>query len=262
MKLTLNISPCPNDTFMFDAIVNSRIDTSPYSFDVNYFDIEELNRRATESDADISKISFAILPSIYNKYALLNSGSALGRGNGPVFVSKRDLNFERKDLKVAIPGINTTANALLSKFYPQITDKTPLLFSEIAQAVAEERFDAGVLIHEGRFTYRERGLQLIADLGVKWESAYDLPLPLGAIVASRRLDKKVRADICALIRRSIEFAFANRNVSRDFIKSHAQEMSDSVIDKHIELFVNNYSVLLGDTGRKAVEYLTGLNLEK
>lgn len=263
MKLSLNISPCPNDTFMFDAIVNSRIDLGRYSFDVAYHDIERLNALATDNAADISKISYATLPLIAEHYSLLDSGSALGYGNGPVFVSSRpDLDLSDKNLRVAIPGVHTTANLLLSKFYPSLTDKTPLLFSRIADAVADGSFDAGVLIHEGRFTFASHGLHLIADLGQKWECATHLPLPLGAIVASRGLGAQVAADIALLIRQSIEYAMAHPHASREFVKSHAQEMDDDVIDNHIRLFVGEYSLSLGADGRQAVEYLLGKSFER
>lgn len=296
MRLTLNISPCPNDTFMFDALVNGRIDTGGYCFDVTFADIEDLNRRIMSGTGapDISKISYAALPAIHDRYRLLDSGSALGHGNGPVLVARHVSCFPRSfplHFKegwrsktagladgfpltegwqpqvadggvtpcVAIPGIHTTANLLLQRLYSGLTDRRPMLFSDIAPAVARGDVDAGVLIHEGRFTYRDHGLELVADLGVEWAAATgDLPLPLGAIVASRSLPSHVATDVEALIRRSIEHAFSHPAVSRDFIKSHAREMDDNVIDNHISLFVNDNSLALSPSARLAIRTLTGI----
>ncbi len=237
---------------MFDALVNGRIDTLGYEFETSFADIEELNRRVTGNASvalpDISKISYAVLPVIDSRYALLDSGSALGRGNGPVLVRRPNAN---EIVRVAIPGIHTTANLLLQKLFPELTDRRPMLFSGDV--------DAGVLIHEGRFTYGDHGLELVADLGAEWDKATGgLQLPLGAIVASRTLPPEVVADIEALIRSSIEYAFAYPAVSRDFIKSHAREMDDAVIDNHISLFVNANSLTLDPAARLAIRTLTGI----
>ncbi|MEG1760088.1 MAG: 1,4-dihydroxy-6-naphthoate synthase [Alistipes sp.] len=255
--LKLHISPCPNDTFMFDAIVNQRIDPEDMTFEARYFDIEELNRGVARGEADISKISYAMLPQIVADYALLDSGSALGRGNGPLLVRRQGATDPIRT--VAIPGLQTTANALLTRLFPQIETKTPLLFSEIASAVKRGAFDAGVLIHEGRFLYKEHNLELVADLGERWEQTTALPLPLGAIVMKRDLSSELRAKFERLLHRSIEYAFTHPAVSRTYIKEHAQEMDDAVIDAHIALFVNDYSLSLGAEGRRAVAQLTGLN---
>lgn len=257
MRLTLNISPCPNDTFMFDAIVNRRIDIAPFEFEVRYLDIEQLNAAVLEGGPAISKISYAVLPAISDRYRVLNSGSALGRGNGPLLVSRGDVDLSNPNLRVAIPGVHTTANALMTRLFPQVTDKVPMLFSEIAEAVERGVVDAGVLIHEGRFTYAARGLRLVADLGVEWERATELPLPLGAIVASRQLPEDVVMAFDELLHRSVEYAFRNPMISREYVKSHARELADDVIDSHIALFVNEFSLSLGDEGRRAVEALTG-----
>lgn len=259
MTLRLHISPCPNDTFMFDAIVNRRIDTEGLHFEVEYHDIEELNRGVQARRPDISKISCAVLPAIAADYALLDSGAALGRGNGPLLVRRAgDTSPIRR---IAVPGEHTTANALMQRLFPEITQRTPLLFSQIAQAVEQGTFDAGVLIHEGRFVYRERRLELVADLGQLWEQRTSLPLPLGGIAAKRELPEPVREQVTGLIRRSIEYAFAHPEASRPYIKQHAQELNDTVIDSHIALFVNDYSLSLGSEGRRAVEELTGLKTE-
>ena len=255
MRLKLHISPCPNDTFMFDALVNGRIDTGSLRFEVEYHDIEELNRGAGLGRADISKISCAVLPAIAEHYALLDSGAALGRGNGPLLV--RRAGDTRPIRRVAVPGLHTTANALMGKLFPEIEERTPLLFSRIAAAVERGDFDAGVLIHEGRFVYRERELELVADLGQLWEHRTALPLPLGGIAARRSLPDEVRHEAERLLRTSIEYAFTHPEASRTYIKQHAQELDDKVIDAHIALFVNGYSLSLGDEGRRAIEALTG-----
>ncbi|WP_298030161.1 1,4-dihydroxy-6-naphthoate synthase [uncultured Alistipes sp.] len=256
MTLKLHISPCPNDTFMFDALVNGRIDAGGLRFEVEYHDIEELNRGAAVGRADISKISCAVLPAIAGSYTLLDSGAALGRGNGPLLV--RRAGEAGPVRRAAVPGAHTTANALLGKLFPEIEERVPVLFSEIAASVERGDYDAGVLIHEGRFVYRERKLELIADLGQLWERRTGLPLPLGGIAAKKSLPERVRREITGLIRKSIEYAFAHPGASRAYIREHAQELDDKVIDAHIALFVNDYSLGLGDEGRRAVETLTGV----
>ena len=254
--LRLSISPCPNDTFMFDAIVNGRIDCEGLSFEVEYHDIEELNHGVEALGPDISKISCAVLPAIKQHYRLLDSGAALGRGNGPLLVRRKGDKGTIKHLLV--PGEHTTANALVGRLFPQIEYREPMLFSKIAAAVERGDADGGVLIHEGRFVYERRNLELVADLGVEWERQTDLPLPLGGIVIKRELGDDMRNRVERVLRRSIEYAFDNPLLSRDYIKSHAQEMEDDVIEKHIALFVNNFSLSLGEQGRRAITLLTGL----
>lgn len=254
--LRLSISPCPNDTFMFDAIVNGRIDCEGLSFEVEYHDIEELNHGVEALGPDISKISCAVLPAIKQHYRLLDSGAALGRGNGPLLVRRKGDKGAIKHLLV--PGEHTTANALVGRLFPQIEYREPMLFSKIAEAVERGDADGGVLIHEGRFVYERRNLELVADLGVEWERQTDLPLPLGGIVIKRELGDEMRSRVERVLRRSIEYAFDNPLLSRDYIKSHAQEMEDDVIEKHIALFVNDFSLSLGEQGRRAITLLTGL----
>ena len=251
--LRLAISPCPNDTFMFDAIVNKRIDLEGYTFDVEYHDIEQLNERVLGGEAQVSKCSTALLRAVGERYRLLDSGSALGRGNGPLLVRRKGETTPIR--RIAVPGLYTTANALIGRLFPDIEDRVPMLFSQIAASVERGEFDAGVLIHEGRFVYERRNLELVADLGLEWERQMGLPLPLGSIIVDRSLGEEVARDVERLIRRSIEYAFANPSSSRDFIKSHAQELEDDVIDKHIALFVNDFSLTLGDEGRRAVKEL-------
>ena len=254
MKLSLHISPCPNDTFAFDALINGRLE---HDFDlaVEYHDIEVLNEGVLCGEPDISKISYAVYPLIADKYRLLDSGSALGRGNGQLLVRRKG--ETGKICKVLSPGLNTTANALLKRYFPDVEEVEQRLFSGIAEAVERGEADAGVLIHEGRFVYEKRNLCLVADLGKLWESETNLPLPLGAIVAKRELGEEVISKIDRLLARSVAFAFENPLVSRTFVKEHAQELEDDVIEKHIALFVNDYTLSLGEEGRKAVERLTG-----
>ena len=252
-KLSLHISPCPNDTFAFDAIINRRIDHN-FDLDVEYKDIEELNLGVLSGVADISKISYSVYPKIAHQYRLLDSGSALGRGNGQLLVRRKG--ECGKIRTVATPGLNTTANALLMRYFPDVV-VVPMLFSTIAEAVERGVTDAGVLIHEGRFVYERRNLELVADLGKLWEKETALPLPLGAIVIKRDVDDAVREQFEHLLADSVRYAFANSDVSRPFVKEHAQELEDDVIDKHIALFVNQYTISLGKEGSEAVIRLIG-----
>ena len=256
MHLELNISPCPNDTFMFDAMVNGRIGCGGLQFTTGYYDIEQLNDRAVRGVAHVTKISAAVLPLVADRYRVLDCGAALGRGNGPLLVRRRGETATIR--RVAVPGMHTTAALLVRLLMPEITDLTPVLFSESAGAVEQGRFDAGVLIHEGRFVYGQRNLELTADLGRLWEARTGLPLPLGLIVARRDLPDEVQTLIETTLRRSIEYAFAHPTASRGYVKAHARELDDEVIDKHIAMFVNDFSLTLGDEGRRAVEMLTGI----
>ena len=254
-KLSLHISPCPNDTFAFDAIVNHRI-AHDFDLAVEYHDIEELNEGVLRGEPDISKISYAVYPLVADKYRLLDSGSALGRGNGQLLVRRKG--ETSKIRRVASPGKNTTANALLMRYFPDVEEVEQMLFSDIAEAVERGDVDAGVLIHEGRFVYERRNLCLVADLGKLWEKETNLPLPLGAIIVKRELGKEIISKFDKLLADSVRYAFANPLDSRDFVKQHAQELEDDVIEKHISLFVNDYTISLGEEGRNAVERLVGI----
>lgn len=257
MKYTLHISPCPNDTFAFDALINSRI-AHDFDLAVEYHDIEVLNKGVLRGEPDISKISYSVYPQIADRYVLLDSGSALGRGNGQLLVRRAG---ERSPIRrVASPGLNTTANALLVRYFPNVEAVEPMLFSEIAEAVERGEVDAGVLIHEGRFVYERRQLELVADLGQLWEQETGMPLPLGAIVAKRELGSGQIAAFEQLLAESVRYAMAHPAASREFVKEHAQELEDEVIDKHIALFVNDFTVSLGDEGRRAVERLTSVRV--
>ena len=258
MTLTLGFSPCPNDCFMFDAMVHRRIDLEGLDFDVRMADIEALNSAAFAGGVDITKLSFHAFAYCADDYVLLDAGSALGRNCGPLLISQRPISREEVaagDLRIAIPGKYTTANFLLSLAFPRATDKSECLFSDIEAGVLDGRFDAGLIIHENRFTYADRGLKKIIDLGEFWESETGAAIPLGGIVISRRLPADVRQRVNRVMRRSVEYAFANRDASLPFVRANAQAMSDEVMYKHIDLYVNEYSVDLGVDGRRAVEVL-------
>ena len=258
MTLTLAYSPCPNDCFMFDAMVHGRIDCEGLDFSVRMADIEALNASAFAGEADITKLSFHAYAHCADNYVLLDAGSALGRNCGPLLISRRAISTEEVaagQLRIAIPGKYTTANFLLGLAFPDATNKTECLFSEIEEALLDGTFDAGLIIHENRFTYEEKGLKKIIDLGEYWESETGAAIPLGGIVISRRLPSETRARVNRVLRRSVEYAFANRTASLPFVRAHAQAMTDDVMYKHIDLYVNDYSVDLGAEGKRAVAVL-------
>ncbi|MBW6501410.1 MAG: 1,4-dihydroxy-6-naphthoate synthase [Bacteroidales bacterium] len=263
MKLKLGFSPCPNDTYVFDAMVNGRIDTEGLEFDWFLADVEELNRQAFSSDADILKVSTHAYSYAASRYIILDSGSALGYGNGPLLVGKEStLPAGRDRLRVAIPGKYTTANLLFAIAFPGITDKPEYLFSRIEDAVLNGEVDAGLLIHETRFTYRGKGLNEISDLGTFWENTTGLPVPLGTIVISRSIPNEIALRVNRVLRRSVEFANENPNASSGFVLSNAQETDRSVLERHIRLYVNDFTVNLGDEGREAVTTLFRIASEK
>jgi 1,4-dihydroxy-6-naphthoate synthase len=258
MKLTLAYSPCPNDCFMFDAMVHGRIDTEGLEFDVRLLDIDALNASAIAGEFDATKLSFHAYPYCAERYVLLDAGSALGNNCGPLLISKREI--ARSDVaaggvRIAIPGRLTTANFLCGLAFPNAQDKTPMVFSDIEPAVLDGRFDAGVIIHENRFTYEAKGLKKIIDLGEFWEAETGAPIPLGGIVVRRALTMGVQQALNRVMRRSVEFAFAHREASLPYVRAHAQEMSEEVMYKHIDLYVNQYSVDLGSEGRRAIELM-------
>ncbi len=257
-ELTLGFSPCPNDCFIFDAIVHKRIDLEGLDFKIVMADVEELNRRAFEGSIDITKLSFHAYAHLTHDYKLLNAGSALGFGVGPLLVGTKavdNLAEKIKGYKIAIPGRFTTANFLLSLAFPKIGEKVEMLFSEIEQAVLEGKVDAGLIIHEGRFTYAAKGLCKLIDLGEFWEGYAASPIPLGGIVVKSCLPEAIRMSVDRILRKSVEYAFANPDDSHNFVKAHAQEMSEEVMQQHIKLYVNEYSIDLGEQGRKAVRLL-------
>lgn len=263
MKIRIGFSPCPNDTFIFDALVNGKIDTEGYQFEPVLADVEELNRMAIEGDLDITKISVGAYPFVANNYVMLDSGAALGNGVGPLLVIATG-NFDPQvtEMRIAIPGVSTTANLLLTLFMPQMKNKQPMLFSEIESAVLNGYCDAGVLIHEGRFTYLQKGLKLAYDLGQAWEEKFQIPLPLGCICASRKLDKSHIMKLDSMISASVRFAFQHPESSKQYVSMHAQEMDPSVVKQHIDLYVNEYSVALGTRGRAAISTMVETCLQQ
>jgi 1,4-dihydroxy-6-naphthoate synthase len=255
-KLSIGFSPCPNDTFIFDAMIHQRIDTEGLELEVLMADVEELNQRAARTDLDITKLSYHAFAYLTDAYQLLNAGSALGNNCGPLLIARKDIPLDQvKDLHIAIPGKLTTAHFLLNLAFPQVKQKTEMLFSDIEQAVLDGKVDAGLIIHENRFTYAEKGLIKLLDLGEFWENSTQMPIPLGGIVVRRALSDELKQKVDRVIRRSVEYAWAHPAASRAFVAQHAQEMNLQVRQQHIDLYVNQFSADLGEKGRSAVNLL-------
>ncbi len=253
-KLSLGYSPCPNDTFIFYALAHKKV-RGGLEFSEVLRDVETLNRMALKSEIDVTKVSFNALGHLREDYCLLHSGSALGRGCGPLIVAKDRINIaDLAGKTIAIPGKMTTAYLLLQLFEPDIENVVEMPFDRIMNAVSLGAVDAGLIIHEGRFTYPKYGLLELVDLGEWWEEETGLPIPLGGIVAKRSLGADVISEVDRMLRKSVEFAFANREMTRGYIKEHAQELDDEVIDQHIGLYVNDYTLDIGN-GAIAVEKL-------
>lgn len=263
MKLSLGFSPCPNDTFIFDAMIHQKIDTEGLEFEVFYEDVETLNQKAFKAELDITKLSYHAYAYLTEKYVLLHAGSALGFGVGPILICQNEeyssndgcenLKLQSSDLSIGIPGKYTTANFLLSLAFPDAKNKLEMKFFEIESALLHKQIDLGVIIHENRFTYQEKGLIKIIDLGEYWENLTQGPIPLGGIMIKRDLPDHVKQKVNRIIKRSVQYAFDHPLEGMDFICSLSQEMSKEVIKKHIDLYVNQFSLDLGDVGRKAVE---------
>jgi 1,4-dihydroxy-6-naphthoate synthase len=254
--LTLGYSPCPNDTFIFHALVHGIVRADGLRFSERLEDVETLNRLAAGAELDVTKISYGAAPSLLRDYVLLRSGGALGRGCGPLIVARRQLS--RDDLRtarIAIPGRNTTANLLLRLFVPDAQPGAEFVYSDIMPAVARGDVDAGLIIHESRFTYPQHGLVKVVDLGEWWEQTTGHPIPLGGIMARRTLGNETIRRIDDALRRSVEHAFAQPDASRGYVRQHAQEMDDAVAKQHIDLYVNRFSVDLGAEGEAAVREL-------
>jgi 1,4-dihydroxy-6-naphthoate synthase len=256
MKFTIGFSPCPNDTFIFDALVNKKIDTGNIELEHILADVETLNQWSLAGKLDFTKLSYGVLPEVLDKYVLLDSGSALGRGVGPLLICKPGSGLEGLDpsVPVAIPGEHTTAHMLFSIAFPDMRNKVFMRYNEIEDFVSDGR-GLGVIIHENRFTYEGRGLKKIRDLGKYWEQSYHVPIPLGGIVAKRSIDPSILEEVTGLIKKSIEYAFDMYPALSDFVKGNAQEMSETVMRKHIELYVNDFSTRLGKEGKDAVNKL-------
>lgn len=254
--IRLGFSSCPNDTFIFDAMIHGKIDTEGLDFELVIEDVEELNRRAFKADLDVTKISFNAFTRLVDNYILLDAGAALGENCGPLLISKNPTSMQDlKDKVIAIPGINTTANLLLTLAFSEYKNKKEMLFSEIEQAVINGDVDAGLIIHESRFTYEDKGLFRVLDLGEYWESKTNTPTPLGGIIAKRNLGDELIHKINRVLKRSVEFAFNNPKSGIDFIRKHSQEMSEEVMYKHIALYVNHFSLDLEEEGKNAVRVL-------
>jgi len=265
--LTLAFSPCPNDTFIFAALVHGWIDREGIAFDYHLADVEELNLMALSGKVDMVKVSFHAWLSLRNQYELLESGSALGFGNGPLLIARSRIplqlftgNSEQSkqkmsEIRVALPGEHTTAHLLFSLAFPEVTRKEFMLFSDIETAVISGEVDAGVIIHENRFTYKQKGLVKIMDLGEFWEEKSSSPIPLGGIIARRELGEKTIEKLNRIMRRSVQFAMKNPDDVMDFVTAHAREMDEEVMRKHINLYVNRFTLDLGEDGSRAIQTL-------
>ena len=264
MVIKLGFSPCPNDTFIFDALVNNKINTGELKFEVFLEDVQTLNDMAIKNQLDVTKISYGVLPLLINNYTVLNSGSALGSGVGPLLISKEYLDpKEINNYTIAIPGQNTTAHLLFNLAFPNAKNKIFLRYDEIESFVlnSSDQKNLGVIIHENRFTYQDKGLIKIIDLGDFWEKTTSAPIPLGGIVAKNNMDRNLIKKVDSLIKESIQFSFSNYPVLSDYVKKHAQEMSVDVMRKHIDLYVNDFSIDLGEKGKNAIIQLLSYSNE-
>jgi len=256
MKLTLGFSPCPNDTFIFDAMVHGRIDTEGLEFDYFLADVEELNRRAFEGKVHITKMSYHAYAYAAHNYLILDSGSALGRRNGPLLISRKKINKRKiENARIAIPGKFTTANLLFSIAWPNALNKKEYIFSDIEDALLNDEVDAGLIIHETRFTYQKRGLRKIADMGEYWEALTGMPIPLGAIVINRSIPDDIALKVNRILKGSLDYAYRDSSSTYDFVARNAREMDSDVMNSHIKLYVNEYTSDLGSEGRMAIEKL-------
>ncbi len=258
MKLTLGFSPCPNDTFIFDALVNKKIDSEGIEVEPVLEDVETLNEWALQGKLDVTKLSFPAFFRSLEHYNLLHAGSALGKGVGPLLVSKGEGPYtadEIKSKRVALPGVNTTAHLLFGYAYPGAEQKKFMVFSAIEDAVVNGEADLGVIIHENRFTYPQKGLHKVMDLGKYWEEKTKVPIPLGGIAISQSVKRSVALKVDALVKKSLEYALAHYPLITDYVKQHAQTMGEDVMRQHIDLYVNNYSLDLGSGGKAAIAVL-------
>jgi len=254
MRISLGFSPCPNDTFMFDALVNQKIDTQGFEFEPKIADVEELNLSCLGGTLDISKMSYHAFTHMSPLYQMLTSGSALGRGVGPLLISKMTYNLHDVDhLRIAIPGQYTTAAFLLKDAFPEVRNLKTVRFDQIEDMILNDEVDAGLIIHENRFTYADKGLLKIIDLGEYWEQKTDLPIPLGGIAIRREIQEDVKLKINELVQQSVEYAFANPESSAEYVVKYAQEMQPDVLKKHIDTYVNSFSSHIGSEGKQAVK---------
>jgi 1,4-dihydroxy-6-naphthoate synthase len=255
MRLRFGFSPCPNDTFAFHALAHGLVE-APFEVEPVLLDIEELNRRARDGELELTKLSFGAFAGIGDRYRLLRSGAALGFGCGPLVVAREAISLEQAAVgPIAVPGLQTTAFLLLRRFAPVLGEVVELRYDRILSAVERSEVAAGLIIHESRFTYPEHGLVRVCDLGELWEKETGLPVPLAGICARSDLDGETRAAAEQAIRASVEYAVANPMASADYVRSNAQELSADVRRAHIELYVNESSIDLGETGMRAIESL-------
>ena len=253
MKLSLGFSPCPNDTYIFDAMVHGKVDTEGLEFEVFMEDVETLNRRAMLGEMDVTKLSYHAYAFLLDKYVLLDAGSALGKNCGPLLIARQPMTDEAVEKAlIAIPGKFTTANFLLNLAFPNAKKKIETVFSEIENAVLDGKVEAGLIIHENRFTYEQKGLRKVIDLGELWEESTGMPIPLGGIVARRSLPRELLHKLNRTMQRSVQYAFENPAASKDFVCANAQEMDETVTNSHIQLYVNEFTKNLGGEGRTAI----------
>lgn len=263
MNLSIAYSPCPNDTFIFDALAHQKIDTEGLTFDIIHGDVETLNREAMDGKYDITKLSYHAFAYMSNQYQLLTAGSALGRGCGPLMISKDEIPRSKIEFcLIGIPGRLTTANFLMTLAFPEAATKKEMVFNEIENALLNDAIDIGLIIHENRFTYIHKGLKKIIDLGEWWEKKYQLPIPLGGIVTRRDFEPALQLKINRVVKRSVEFALANPAQTMQYVRDHAQEMDEQVMQQHIALYVNDFSVDLGEEGKAAITALYEVAAEK
>ena len=255
-KLTLAYSTCPNDTFMFYALAHGRIDNAGLEYAITLKDVERLNRDAQNDVFDVSKLSFAAIGHLCGRYRLLKTGAALGNGCGPLVVSRPGSDLSQlSSSAIAVPGLHTTAYLLLGLYLPETPRVVPMTFDEIMPAVSDGRFDFGVIIHEGRFTFQNYGLVELLDLGAWWEQTTHCPIPLGGIAVRSDMPEQTARQVETAIGQSIAYAYAHPLEADAYIRMHAKELSGDVIQRHIDLYVNSYSLGLGDIGINAVETL-------
>jgi 1,4-dihydroxy-6-naphthoate synthase len=263
MKLSIAYSPCPNDTFIFDALAHGKIDTEGLEFEIQHDDVESLNKHALDDTYDITKLSYHAYAYVSGSYQLLTAGSALGRGCGPLMISKDEIPRSKIEFcLIGIPGKLTTANFLMTLAFPEAATKKEMVFNEIEQALLNDAIDIGLIIHENRFTYIHKGLKKIIDLGEWWEKKYQLPIPLGGIVSRRSFDNELKLKINRVVKRSVEYALANPEQTMPYVRAHAQEMESAVMQQHIELYVNDFTVDLGEEGRSAITELYAVAADK
>ncbi len=256
MRITVGYSPCPNDTFIFDALVHNKVDTEGLHFEAILEDVQTLNQWASAGKLDVTKLSYASYAHLTQTYSLLHAGSALGNHCGPLLIAKKPLSLkELKRSRIAIPGFGTTAWFLFRFAFGKCGHPVPLLFSDIESALLRDEVDAGVIIHENRFTYQAKGLILIKDLGAHWEEHTGWPIPLGGIAVHNRLSSEIQQKVNRSLARSVAYAFNHKADVMPYVRAHAQEMDETVMQAHINLYVNQYTLDLGMPGRSAVYFL-------